>query len=119
MPAILAQTFFVDKSLHFEGVFLSSVDLFFVNKDSSGIIPVEVQLRPTRNGFPISGYAIPNSRVSVDAVRVNTSDLPDTTDPDTATTFKFPAPVYLEPGGSSSKYFRFAGHDRSRYCHNI
>jgi len=99
MPAIVAQTFFVDGTIYLEGVFLSSVDLFFINKDSSGILPVEVQLRPTRNGFPISNYAIPNSRVSVDAIRVNTSDLPDTTDPDTATTFKFPAPVYLEPGG--------------------
>lgn len=99
MPAIVGQTFFVDRSIYIEGLFVSSVDLFFVNKDSSGILPVEVQLRTTRNGFPNSGYAIPNSRVSVDAIRVNTSDLPDTTDPDTATTFKFPAPVYLEPGG--------------------
>lgn len=99
MPALVAQTFSIDAFLYREGVFLSSVDLFFVNKDSSGILPIEVQLRPTRNGFPLSSYAIPNSRVSIDAIRVNTSDLPDTTDPDTATTFKFPAPVYLEPGG--------------------
>lgn len=99
MPALVAQTFSIDAFLYREGVFLSSVDLFFVNKDSSGILPIEVQLRPTRNGFPLSSYAIPNSRVSVDAIHVNTSDLPDTTDADTATTFKFPAPVYLEPGG--------------------
>jgi hypothetical protein len=66
MPAILAQTFFVDGTLYREGVFVSSVDLFFANKDSSGILSVEVQLRPTRNGFPLSNYAIPLSKVSVD-----------------------------------------------------
>lgn len=99
MPALVAQTFSIDSFLYREGVFLSSVDLFFVNKDSSGILPIEVQLRTTRNGFPIGNYAIPNSRVSIDAIHVNTSDLPDTADPDTATTFKFPAPIYLEPGG--------------------
>jgi hypothetical protein len=99
MSAILAQTFFVDRNLYREGVFISSVDLFFANKDSSGILPVEVQLRTTRNGFPMSGYAIPNSKVSVDTINVKTSDLPDSNDPDTLTTFTFPAPVYLEPGG--------------------
>ena len=98
MPAILAQTFIVDRTLYREGVFLSSVDLFFANKDSSGILPVEVQLRPTRNGFPLSNYAIPLSRVSIDAINVNVSDQPDSNDSDTKTTFTFPAPVYLDPG---------------------
>lgn len=99
MPAILAQTFFVDGTLYREGVFVSSVDLFFANKDSSGILPVEVQLRPTRNGFPLSNYAIPLSKVSVDAINVKTSDQPNSNDSDTKTSFTFPAPVYLEPGG--------------------
>ena len=99
MSAILAQTFFVNRSLYSEGVFIDSVDLFFVNKDSSGILPIEVQLRTTRNGFPITGFTIPLARASVDANKVNTSDLPDATDPTTATTFTFPAPIYLEPGG--------------------
>ena len=99
MAAILAQTFFVDRTLYKEGVFVSSVDLFFANKDSSGILPVEVQLRPTRNGFPLTNYAIPLSKVSVDAINVKTSDQPDSNDSDTKTSFTFPAPVYLEPGG--------------------
>ena len=51
MPAILAQTFFVDGTLYREGVFVSSVDLFFANKDSSGILPVEVQLRQQEMDF--------------------------------------------------------------------
>jgi len=98
MSAILAQTFFVNRSIYAEGVFIASVDLFFVNKDSSGILPIEVQLRTTKNGFPVTDFTIPLARASVDAIKVNTSELPDTTDSTTATTFTFPAPVYLEPG---------------------
>lgn len=98
MTAIVAQTFFVSSNVYPEGLFLSSVDLFFASKDSSGLLPVEIQLRTIRNGFPAGGFCIPNSRVFVDANRVRVSDIPNTSDSTTATTFTFPAPVYLQGG---------------------
>lgn len=94
----LSQTFFVPKQIYPEGLFLDSVDLFFAAKDSLGTIPVEIQIRPTVNGYPHSSLILPNGRVIVNADDVQISDLPDTANTATATTFKFPSPLYIPPG---------------------
>lgn len=99
----LSQTFFIDKQIYPEGVFLSSVDLFFAAKDSTGTIPVEVQIRPTVNGYPHSSMILPNGRVVVDSNKVKVTsgtdeDLPNVANSATATTFTFPAPLYVPPG---------------------
>jgi len=92
----LAQTFYVEESDYPGGVFLSSVDLFFKLKDTS--LPVWVEIRPVVNGFPHSSLSLPYSRKTVNAESVNISNLPDTTASNTATTFAFDNPVYLEAG---------------------
>jgi hypothetical protein len=94
----MAQTFYIDKHLYPEGVFISSMSLFFANKDTTGAIPVTVQIRPTNNGFPDSALIIPNSLVTLNPAQVKISDLPDASNTATMTTFTFTAPVYLQPG---------------------
>ncbi len=93
----LAQTFFVDDKIYPDGVFLSSVELFFKDKDS-GNIPVSVEIRPTVNGTPHASYWYPESFVSKQPEEINTSDSPSFNDATTITTFDFKTPVYLKPG---------------------
>ena len=83
----LAQTFLVDKP---GGVMITKLDLFFSQKDAN--IPVTVQIRTVDNGYPtttIVGFG----QVTLPAASVNTS-----TDASVATTFTFPAPVFLNQG---------------------
>jgi hypothetical protein len=89
----LAQTFFVNEFTNPNGIFVSSIDLYFATKDISGI-PVEVELRPSVNGFPDSENVIPGSRVTLNPSQVN---LPVTANTPVATRFTFDSPIYLEP----------------------
>ena len=92
----LAQTFMINSN---GGAFLTSVDLFFATKDRS--IPVHVEIREVVNGapgktiLPFSQVALPPELVNISS---NTVTLPDGTivpSYDTATTFTFPSPVYV------------------------
>lgn len=87
----LAQTFFVDPNIYPEGLFISSLDLFFRTKDAA--IPVTVQIRSTVNGYPSSTQVLPfaEKTLSAGAVAISTNGT-------TATNFAFPSVVYLEPG---------------------
>lgn len=89
----IAQTFYVDELDYPEGIFVSSIDLFFKNKsDWTG---VEVQLRPVVNGQPSSKDVLPNASVFLDDNDIRVSDRPNVSNALTATKFSFPAPVYL------------------------
>ena len=81
----LAQTFRVDDT---SGVFLTSVTVFFRDKDDT--IPVTIQLRTVQTGLPTSKI-LPYSVVSKDPNEVNTSE-----DGTVGTTFTFDSPVYVE-----------------------
>ena len=83
----LAQSFLVEK----EGAFITSVDLYFGNKDS-GNIPVEVQLRTMELGTPTTTLVTPDARVLVKPSEITTSS-----NASVATNVKFPSPIYLEP----------------------
>lgn len=73
-----------------EGIFLTSIDVFFASKDPS--LPVRIELRPMINGYPSSLQAVSKNFVSVKrAADVNVS-----TDASAATTFEFNPPVYLK-----------------------
>jgi hypothetical protein len=108
----LAQTFFVNEFTNPEGIYVSSIDIFFATKDTSGI-PVTLELRPTVNGFPDSNYVIPGSTVTLNPNSVN---LPVTANVPVATTFTFSSPIFLEPGeysfvvaANSDKYNVYIG----------
>jgi hypothetical protein len=87
----LAQSFFVDDKIYPEGIFLSSIDIFFKTKDP--VVPVTLELRPSVNSYPSSKEIIPFSRVSKSPRDISVSE-----DASAPTNFKFPSPVYLLPG---------------------
>jgi hypothetical protein len=97
----LAQTFLVQNK---GGAFLSKVDIFFATKDPN--LPVTLQIREVVNGYP-GKKILPFSEVTLNAHQVNISstnvamtDGSGASYPkyDTATTFTFPSPVYVQDG---------------------
>jgi len=82
----LAQTFTVDET----GAFLTSIDLFFANKDENE--KVFVELRTVELGTPTDQLVEDYARVVLEPSQVNTS-----TDGSVATKVTFPSPVYLQP----------------------
>ena len=91
----VAQTFLVSPSEHANGVFVDSIDVFF--KKKSDTLPVTMQIRPTRNGYPHSAAVLPLAEVVHTPDQVNVSDTPDADSPGTRTRFKFSSPIYLLP----------------------
>ena len=89
----LAQSFVVPLN---GGAFITSIDLFFHTKDNN--IPVTLQIREMENGIPTQRI-VPFSEVTKAAADVNVVDLETSLpDPNIATTFNFPAPIYLQDG---------------------
>lgn len=89
----LCQTFIVDKKTYPDGIFISSVDLYFAEKDA--VLPVTVQIRPTVAGYPSPSVSLPFSTVTKLPSQVTVD--PNNGNP-IATNFAFTSPVYLEPG---------------------
>ena len=92
----LSQNFFIDSNKYPNGVFLSSINLYFATKDST--IPVSVRIRNTVNGFPDAVADIPGSVVFMNPSGVNipTANVTDSIGP--STTFTFDHPIYLPSG---------------------
>lgn len=92
----LAQTFLVQNT---GGAFLTKIDIFFATKDSK--VPVNLEIREVVNGYP-GKTVLPFSRVSLKPEQVNLSDNTvildgvQTRKYDTATSFVFPSPVYVQ-----------------------
>lgn len=88
----LAQTFFVDSAAFPNGLFLSSVAVYFKSKSKTNV-PVRLEIRPTVNGYPDSNTVVPLSVVYKNPSAITVSETGTA-----ATTFTFPAPLYLPPG---------------------
>lgn len=82
----LAQTFMVEEP---GGAFLSSIDIFFQQKDET--FPVSLEVRNVLNGYP-GPKILPFGRVVKDPIDIGISDTANL-----ATQFVFPSPVYLQP----------------------
>ena len=80
----VAQSFIVDSP---GGAFLTSIDLYFAEKDST--LPVNIEIREMENGIP-TGIIIPFSTVSLESSAVSTSLTASV-----ATKFTFSAPIFL------------------------
>jgi hypothetical protein len=93
----VAQSIIVSKDNYPNGVFLSSIKLFFSKFATTPDVPVTVSIANTLNGVP-NGAILDYSTVTLDADEVNTSSTPHYLDPKTYTEFTFSAPVYLQPG---------------------
>jgi len=111
----LAQTFLVQSK---GGAFLSKVDIFFASKDSK--YPVTLQIREVVNGYP-GKVILPFSEVTLNPeqvnLSVNTVTLTDGSEAnypkyDTATTFTFPSPIYVE---DNTEYCIVLASDCSNY----
>jgi hypothetical protein len=89
----VAQTFIINKEVYPEGVFLSSVHLFFRNKPTTNV-PVILSIVGTSTGVP-SGKPLDYSKVVVYPENVKTSETPYYLDTNTLTEFKFSIPVYI------------------------
>lgn len=87
----VAQTFYVDANQYPNGIFIKKVDLFF--KSKSSLIPVQVQIRPTVNGYPSANTIMPFGVSILDPISVNTSS-----NGSVATTFEFSNIIHLAPG---------------------
>ena len=92
----LAQTFFVDAAADPNGVFITSVDLWFATKSET--VPVTLQIRPVENGYPSSADIVPFGITSKNGYEVVIPDDPEVFDLNKSTNFEFPSPVYLPPG---------------------
>ena len=92
----LAQTFLIEQK---GGCFLSKVDIFFATKDTN--VPVTLEIREVVNGYP-GKRVLPFSRIKLNPEQVNISANTVTLDGvsvakyDTATSFIFPSPVYVQ-----------------------
>ena len=97
----LAQTFLVQSP---GGAFLTKIDIFFATKDTT--MPVTLEIREVVNGYP-GKRVLPFSKVSKkpSAVNISSTTVPLTNFDgstinvpkyDTATTFEFPSPVYVQ-----------------------
>ena len=84
----IAQTFQVSDN-HPNGVFVTSVDIFFQSKDDA--LPVTLQIRPVETGVP-SSVILPFGEVVLDPNEVEVSQ-----DASVPTKFTFESPLYL-PG---------------------
>ena len=89
----LAQTFIVldtDSSAGVSGAFLTSCDIFFFQKDPK--FPVTMEIRNVVNASP-GPKVLPFGRKTLGAGSISTSN-----DGNTATTFTFDSPVYVQGG---------------------
>jgi len=92
----LAQTFFIQPGEYPDGMFVSSVDLFFKRKSLTD--DITVQIRPVVNGFPSSADIVPFAISSLTPSEVKISDYPNSNDATSYTKFKFDTPIYLATG---------------------
>ena len=92
----LTQSFIVDQNENPNGVFASSIDIFFSTIDDT--LPVTLALRPILNGFPSSSQILPFSEVTLNAAQATAnSSAPSVATSTTFTRFTFESPVYLYP----------------------
>lgn len=92
----IAQSFNVSKDNYPNGIFISSIKLFFASKPAINS-PIKLTIVPTLNGYP-NGASLDYSTVILDTSDVKISSTPHYLDSNTWTEFKFSAPVYISPG---------------------
>jgi hypothetical protein len=95
----LAQTFYIDKNQYKNGMYLTSVDIFFKSAPASGGYPVRLEIMGVENDIP-NEVPYPGSAVFKAAADVNVPlDVNSLTDiAAAATNFAFEEPMFLSPG---------------------
>ena len=93
----VAQTFMVDKGNYPNGLFLSSISVFFASKPTADYSPIKLSIVGTLNGYP-DGDTLDHSVVTLYPEQVNVSTSPQYLDSASVTKFNFSSPVYIQPG---------------------
>ncbi len=109
----LAQSFSVDASIYPQGMFITSISLYFITKDATE--SVQLHLRKVINGVPSTTDIIPNSIVFLPSSSINVPGSPSQ-GLGTATKFTFTTPIFLIPGeyafciiSNSDEYSLYSG----------
>jgi hypothetical protein len=90
----LSQTFVIEEVKYPQGIVVTSIVLYFFNKDSN--LPVSVELRPTEGGIPSRTEYISGSTVTKYPQDIQIYD--PTAGEAFPTVFTFTHPIYLKPG---------------------
>ena len=95
----VAQTFIINKANYPNGVFLSSISLYFATKSTTDNSPVTLNIMNTLNGYP-NGVIVDHSIVTLtpDLVLAPAAQTPHYLDPAYKTVFTFNVPLYLSSG---------------------
>ena len=88
----VAQSFYVDEITYPQGVFLTSIDLYFKAKSTNRNLGVTVEIREMQNGFPTRKV------IGGESIRVENSAIATSALATSATAFTFTNPIYLLPG---------------------
>jgi len=93
-----SQIFTVDENEYPEGCFITSVDLFFKDKDED--FSIKVEIRPADNDYPDICHSLPFSEIELEPEDVIVISKPKNVKEinENPTTFTFEAPVYLRGG---------------------
>lgn len=88
----IAQTFYIrEDETDVDGIFVSSIDLYFKRKSTKN--PIQVYITTQKNGYPNSDKIFGATKVTLNPADVNISD-----DASVPTTFTFNYPVFLSKG---------------------
>jgi hypothetical protein len=95
----VAQTFIINKDTFPNGIFLSSISLFFATKSTTDNSPVTLNIMGTQNGYPNSTI-VDHSVVVLtpDLVKAPSTQSPHYLDSTYKTVFTFSVPLYLQAG---------------------
>jgi hypothetical protein len=96
----VAQTFIFQKDNYPNGLFLESISLFFQSKPTQTNDSITLSIVGTQNGYP-DGETLDYSIVTLypnDVKVISTTENLHYLNPNAATVFKFPAPVYIQSG---------------------
>jgi hypothetical protein len=88
----VAQSFYVDEITYPQGVFLTSIDLYFKSKSANPNLGATVEIREMDNGFPTRKV------VGGEVARLASTQINVSSNATVPTTFTFTNPIYLMPG---------------------
>jgi hypothetical protein len=88
----VAQSFYIDEVTYPQGIFLTSIDLYFKAKSSNPNLGATLEIREMQNGFPTRKV------IGGESIRIESSAIATSALAATPTTFAFSNPIYLLPG---------------------
>lgn len=108
----LAQSFFINPARFPDGLFVTSIEVFFKTVDNA--TPIVLQLREMLEGGTPSSTILPHGRVLLPGAAVAASD-----DASVSTIFRFNRPVYLKPSTDYCFVLRSSSMGYNVWCSQV